>query len=134
MGRFSVKYMIQQHMARKAQDNFHYAGAVYKCIREYAVGIRNLASFICTDDKHKISVGELGFSVTVLPCGHWALVGKNEVFQVAADEFSNFLLIPTIILINHISESIKDSWYQGKPTVLLKITAISTSSTLRKKQ
>ena len=43
----------------------------------------------------------------------------------------NLSLISTIILINHISESIEDSWYRGEPNVLLKITAISPSSALR---
>ena len=56
-GQFSVKYMIQQRMARKAHDDVHYAGAVYKYAREYALSIHDLVSFICIDDKHKISVG-----------------------------------------------------------------------------
>ena len=57
-GRVSVKYMIQQCMARKAHDDAHYAGAVYKYAREYAISICDLVSFICINDKHKISVGE----------------------------------------------------------------------------
>ena len=65
----------------------------------------------------------------------WAItelrVGKNEVFQVADHDFSNFSLIPTVILINHIRESIEDLWYRGGPNILLKITDISPSSALR---
>ena len=113
MGRFSVKYMIQQCMTRKGDDDVHYAGAVYKYAREYAVSIHNLVSFICTDNKHKISVGEPGFSVATLPCGHRVFLVKNEVFQVADHDLSNLSLIPTVILINHICESVEDSWYQG---------------------
>ena len=79
--RFSVKYMIQQRMARKAHDDVHYAGAIYKYAREYAVSIGDLVSFICTKDKHKILVGEPDFSVAALPYGHRVLVGKNEVFR-----------------------------------------------------
>ena len=105
--------MIQQCMARKADDDVHYAGAVYKYAREYAVSIHNLVSFICTDNKHKISVGEPGFSVATLPCGHRVLLVKNEVFQVADHDLSNLSLIQTVILINHICESVEDSWYQG---------------------
>ena len=45
---FSVIYMIQQRMARTADDDVHYAGAVYKCAREYAVSFCYLASFVCT--------------------------------------------------------------------------------------
>ena len=130
-GRFSVKYMIQQCMARKAHDDVHYAGAVYKYAREYAVSIRDLVSFICTDDNYKISVGEPGFPVAALPCWRRVLVGKTEAFQVADHDFSNLSSIPTVILINHISESVEDSWYRGEPNFLLKITAISPSSALR---
>ena len=68
-GRFSAKYMIQQCMARKENDDVHYAGAVYKYAREYAVSICNLFSFICTNNKHKTSAGKPGFSVGTLSCG-----------------------------------------------------------------
>ena len=110
---YMSQFMIQQCMARKAHDDVHYAGSVYKFAREYAVSICDLVSFICTNNKHKISVGEPGFPVATLPCGHRVLAGKNEVFQVADCDFSNLSLIPTVILINHISESIEDSWYRG---------------------
>ena len=123
--------MIEQRVAGKAHDDVHYAGAVYKYAREYALSIGHLVSFICTDDKHKISVGVPGFPVAALPRGHRVLVGKNEVFQVADHDFSNLSLIPTVILISHISESIEDLWYRGGPNVLLKITAISPSSALK---
>ena len=81
--------MIQQCTTRKAHEDVHYTGAVYKYAREYAVSIHDLVSFICMDDKHKISVGEPGFSVAALPCGHQVLVGKNKVFQVADHDFSS---------------------------------------------
>ena len=76
MGRVSVKYMIQQHMARKAYVDAHYAGAVYKYVREYAVSIRDLASFICINNKSKILVIEPGFPVAALPRGCSVFVGK----------------------------------------------------------
>ena len=126
-----VKYMIQQCTARKAHDDVHYAGTVYKYAREYAVSIHDLVSFICTGDEHKISVGEPGFPIAALPHGRRVLDGKNEVFQVANHEFSNLSLIPTVTLINHINESFEDSWYRGELNVLLKITAISPSSALK---
>ena len=53
--------MIQKRTTRKAHDNIHYAGGVHKYAREYAVSIRNLASFVCINNKHKILVGETGF-------------------------------------------------------------------------
>ena len=134
MGQFSVKYIIQQRMVRKVHDDVHYTGAVYKYARGYAVSVHDLVSFICTNNKHKILVGESGFPVAALPHGCRVLVEKNEMFQVADHDFSNLSLIPIVILIINISESIKDSWYRGEPNVLLKITAIIPSSVLRNVQ
>ena len=58
--------MIQQRMARKAHDDIYYAEAVYKYARKYAVSIRNLVSFICAHNKHKISVG--GWRLYLIEC------------------------------------------------------------------
>ena len=128
-GRFSVKYMIQQRIARKAHYDVYYAGAVYK-YAEYTMIICDLASFICAGDKHKISVEEPGFPVGALPRGRRLLVGKNEIFQVVDHNFSNLSLIPTVIVINHISESVEDSWYRGEPNVLLKIFFVKNTSSV----
>ena len=91
-------------MTTKAHEDVHYAGAVYK----YA------------------TVGEPGFPVAAVPRGRRVLIGKSEVFQIAENGFSNLSLIPTVILINHIGESV-----EGEPHVLLKITAISPSAAFR---
>ena len=55
-GRFPVKYMLQQRMIRKSHDNNHYAHAIFKYAREYAVSTRDICSFVCTDNKYKISL------------------------------------------------------------------------------
>ena len=115
-GQFSVKYMIQERTTRKTHDGVHYARAIYKYDRVYAVSIRDLASFVCTDDKHKISVEELFFPVAALPCGRRVLIRKNEVFQIADHDFSNLSLIPTVILINHIMESVEESCTEENQT------------------
>ena len=116
--------MIQQCTTRKALNNVHYAGAVYKYPREYAVNICDLASFVCISNKHKILVGEPGFPVATLPLGHQVLVRKNEVSLVADLDFSNSSLIPTVTLINYISESVENSWYRGEPNMLLKLPSV----------
>ena len=55
-------------MVIKAHDKVHYAWAVYEYAREYIMSIRDLASFIYTNDKHK-TFAEAGFPVAALPCG-----------------------------------------------------------------
>ena len=130
-GRFPVKYMMQQRMVRKAHDDDHYANAIFKYTREYAVNVPDHCSFICTDDKHKISVGEPGFPLSTLPRRRRVLVGLNKTYQVGDHDFSTVSLISTVILLNDIPEEVDGSWYRGKSMVSLKITATDPSSALR---
>ena len=121
MGNFPVKYMLQQRMIRKADDNNHYAIAIFKYAHEYAVSIRDICSFVCTDDKHKISMGEPNFPLAALPRGRQMLAANNKSFQVGHHDFSTISLLPTVILVNDIPEIIEKSWYRGRVCVGLKI-------------
>ena len=95
-GQFPLKYTLQQRMIRKAHDDDHYAKAIFKYACEYAVSIRDICSFVCTDDKHKISMGELNFPLVALPHGRRVLVANNESFQVGTcHDFSTISLIST---------------------------------------
>ena len=123
--------MMQQQMVRKVPNDDHYANAIFKHPRQYAVNVRDLRSFICTDNKHKISIGEPGFPLSALPCGRRVLVGLNQTYQVGDHDFSTFSLIPTVILLNDIPEEVDGSWYRGKLMVSPKITATDPSSALR---
>ena len=76
-------------------------------------------------------MGEPGCPMAALPRGRRVLVGNNQIFQVADHDFSNLSLIPTVILVNEIGESVDNSWNCGQPNVLVKITAICPSTALR---
>ena len=117
-------------MVRESHGDDHYANAIYQYARQYAIDIRELAYFICTDDKHKIVLGEPGFPLSVLPRVGRVLVGKNEVYQAGDHDFST-ILIPTVILLNTIPETVDGSLYQGKPMVSLKISPTDPSSALK---
>lgn len=57
------------------------------------------------------------------------LLEKVRSSKFADHDFSNTLLIPTVISINHIVNRVEDSWYWGEPNVLL-----GTSSALKNVQ
>ena len=80
--------MLQQRMVRKSHDDDHYTNALFKYAREYAINIRDICCFICTDDKHKIDVGEPSFPLAAVPRGKRVLVAGNEAFQVGDHDFS----------------------------------------------
>ena len=68
-------------MIRKAHDDDHYTNAIFKYAREYAVSIRDICYFVCTDGKHKISMGEPKFPYAALPRERPMLVANNENFK-----------------------------------------------------
>ena len=41
--------------------------------RDYAVKLRNVALFVCIDDKHRIKVGEPGFALAAVERGRQSL-------------------------------------------------------------
>ena len=134
MGRFSVKYMIQQHMVRKAQDDFHYTGVGYKYAKEYVVSICDLASFIWTNDmisiKYSWRTWFLSYCFILRALGScWKKMKSSRLLLMTSQIY--YYVQPLFWLITHISESIEDSWYKGKPNVLLTVTTISSSSTVR---
>ena len=104
---------------------------IFKYAREYAVRIRDICSFVCTDDKHKISMSEPNFPLEALPRGRRVLVANNESFQVGDHDFSTTSFIPTVILVNDIPERVDKSWYRGKACVSINISATDPSTALR---
>ena len=57
-GRFNIKWAIQGHHLRSDHEDRHFGAKYYKFLREMAVQLRDIAIFICQDDKKKIAVGE----------------------------------------------------------------------------
>ena len=100
--------MLQQRMIRKSHDDDHYANAIFKYAREYAVSIRDICSFVCTDNR--------------------VLVGNNESFQVRDHDFSTISLIPTVILVNDTPERVDELWYREKACVGDPSTALQNAT------
>ena len=127
---FNIRYMIQQRMIRKQHEDDHYYACIFKYVKEHATRIKDMVAFVCTDDKHKISVGEPGTPIATVPSGK-QVVGRNEVFRVADHDFAKLSLIPTTILINEVPSTVDGSWYRGTPYVGVKVTALQSSTALR---
>jgi hypothetical protein len=53
-GRLKVKHVVQKRMFRKFHPDEHYCAALFRYQRELAVKYRDLSTFICIDDKHRI--------------------------------------------------------------------------------
>ena len=62
------------------------------------------------------------------------MIATNESYQVGDHDFMKINVIPTVILLNNIPEKVEDSWFRGKPYILLKIIAILLSTALQNAQ
>lgn len=112
-GRFKLKFMVQQRQLRHHHPDAHYAAASFRYMREYALTLRDVCSFISIDDKHKVKVGEPKCPVAAVERGKRVLVRDDEYLTISDHDFTKFSLIPSVIFIIDIPKEISDSWYSG---------------------
>lgn len=112
-GRFNVKYMVQARQFRKAHEDLHYAAAIFRYQREFAVMFRENSAFFCMDDKHRMKVGEPNYPVAAAERGRRVLVRRNETFEVGDHDFTKFSLVPSVSLSVDVPEDVTGLWYDG---------------------
>ena len=107
--------MVQQHNIQKYSKYDHYCNALYKYAREMAIQFREHLSFLSTDGKNKVKVGEANCLIAALTRGRKVLVTHGQVMQAADHDFSSITVTPTVVLMNYIPEKIGDSWQTWAP-------------------
>ena len=96
-----------------------------------AIQFKEHTSFLSTNNKNKIKVGELNCPIAAVTKERKVLVTQEQVVQAADDDFSSITLTATVVLMNEITEKGGNSWYRGKTYLLIKITATEPSSAMR---
>ena len=127
-GRLKVKYMVQ---ASKFHPDSHYASALYRYLRCFAIKHASVASFFSLDDKHHCKVGEPGHPVAAVERGKRVIVALDKKFIVSDHDFTRFSLIPTVALQVDIPTSINNTFHRGQVHIGLKDLALEPSSALR---
>ena len=130
-GRLKVKYMVQARQFRKFHPDSHYASALYRYLRCFAIKHASVASFFSLDDKHHCKVGEPGHPVAAVERGKRVIVALDKKFIVSDHDFTRFSLIPTVALQVDIPTSINDTFHRGQVYIGLKDLALEPSSALR---
>ncbi|CAB5394997.1 unnamed protein product [Rhizophagus irregularis] len=129
-GRLPLKFMIQTRQLRAYHSDVHYASALFRYEKEFAVKFRNIANLIFLDDKHHCKVGEPGFPVAAVERGKSVVVGKDITFAVADHDFTKTGIIPSVVICD-IPESINGNFYRGKVHIGLKNPIFQPSSPLQ---
>ncbi|KAI8516352.1 hypothetical protein Bbelb_049330 [Branchiostoma belcheri] len=130
-GRLGIKYMVQSRQLNHDHPDCHYAAAVFKYLKEFAVMFRDFTAFVCLDDKHSIKVGEPGYPLAAVDRGKSVLVAQDTVFVVADHDFAKVKLVPSVTLVCEVPESASESFYRGKVFVSLKDATFQPSSPIR---
>ncbi|KAI8490498.1 hypothetical protein Bbelb_317660 [Branchiostoma belcheri] len=93
----------------------HYAAAIFKYLKSFAVKFREYTALVFMDDKHgRVKVGEPGYPVAAVGRGKSVLVSRDTVFAVADHDFTKLKITPSVTLGCDIPESESDSFYSGK--------------------
>ncbi|EXX73995.1 hypothetical protein RirG_055230 [Rhizophagus irregularis DAOM 197198w] len=87
-------------------------------------------SFICADDKHKVSVGQ-GINTSTGVRNRKTIVFQETPLIACDHDFTKLSLTPSVIFFCNISQSIEDSFYSGKVFVSFKDTVFQPSSAIR---
>ncbi|PKY60554.1 hypothetical protein RhiirA4_484384 [Rhizophagus irregularis] len=106
-GLLPLKFMVQTRQLRAFHPDVHYASALFRYEKEFAVKFKKITNLIFLDDKHRCKVGEPGFPVA------------------AVEEERN------VTMICNIPESINDNFYEGKIHIGIKDPIFQPSSPLR---
>ena len=130
-GRLGAKRMVQKRLMRKDHPDSHYAAALFRYEREFAIKHRTECMFFCIDDKHKIKCGEPGFPVAAAERGRQVIVSANKIIAAGDHDFTKFSLVPSVILNVDIPESLEGTFYTGQVYISLKDAAFQASSSLR---
>ena len=123
--------MIQSRQFRKTHVDMHYASAIFRYQKEFAIMYKPFCNFVCMDDKHKLKVGEPGYPVATVERGKQVIVAMGKKFEVADHDFTKFSITPSVNLFSEIPDEIEQTFYGGQVFVGVKETAFQSSSPWR---
>ncbi|RGB34144.1 hypothetical protein C1646_760941 [Rhizophagus diaphanus] len=112
-GRFNIKFMVQARQLRKDHPDTYYCTALFQYLREFAILYQQNVSFICADNKHKVSIGE-GISTSTGVRNRKSMVFQETPLVACDHDFTKLSLTPSVIFFCNIPQSIESSFYSGK--------------------
>jgi hypothetical protein len=122
--------MIQTQQLRVNHQDVHYASALFWYEKEFAVKFCKITNLVFLDDKYRYKVGESEFPVAAVDRGKKVVVSKDITFTIADHDFIKMGIIPSVIMIYDILESINGDFYREKVHIRLKDLIFQLSSPL----
>ena len=123
--------MVLKCQFRLRHVDVHYAAALFRYLKEFAVKFRKYTTLTYMDDKNKCKIGEPGVPVAAVVRSRSTIVGQDQIFTVSDHDFTKLWITPSVTMLVEIPENIYDSWYQGQVYVELKDPIFQASSPMR---
>lgn len=101
--------MVQARQLRKFHPDAHYASALYRYLRSFAVRYLSFCALASLDDKHHYKVGEPNYPVAAVERGKAVLVSLDKTFTVSDHDFTRFSLVPSVDFLIDIPATPDDS-------------------------
>ena len=109
----------------------HYASALFRYQKEFAVKYRLYCSFVFVDDKHHCKVGEPSNPVATVDRGKRVIVSLDRKFAVADHDHTKCSVVPSVVMVCSIPPTIEESFYRGRVFVGIKDCLFEPSSPIR---
>lgn len=131
-GRFPLKHRIQSRQFNAFHIDAHYAAALQKYLKEFAVLNRDFYVLLSVDDKNHIPVGEPGVLIATIYRSKKAVTHVN-IPNIAADHdtASKCKFSPSVAIVIEVPEDVSGDVYNGQVTVTLKDTIFQPSNPMR---
>ena len=123
--------MIQSRQFRQTHIDCHYASALFRYQKEFAIKFKEHTVFVSMDDKHTCKVGEPGHPVAAIERRKHVIAGLNESFQAPDHDFTKFSLTASVSLVVDLPDHINGSFYDGQVYVTFKENCFEPSSAIR---
>lgn len=127
-GRYSLKHRIQSRQFNAFHIDAHYAAALQKNLKEFAVLHRDFCVLLSVDDKNHIPVGEPGVPIATIYRSKKAATHVN-IPNIAAAHKCKFS--PSVAIVIEVLEDVSGDFYNGQVTVTLKDTIFQPSNPMR---
>ena len=109
----------------------HYALALFKYQKEFAVKYRSYCSLVFVDDKHHCKVGESSNPMAGVDRGKRVIVSLDCKFAVADHDHTKCSVVPSVFMVCSIPRTIEESFYCGRVLVGIKDCLFEPSSPIR---
>ena len=117
-GKFDIRYKIQRHQMHSEHQDSKYAYVYYTYLKDFAIKYKDHTMLAFLDDKATIPVGKPSQAVSTNVRAHDRSLRTNDVTIIALDhDWKVCRLIPSVVLICDIPDSIRDSFLTGTPYV-----------------